>query len=240
VPTQATAPEIQETFLKLAKKWHPDRLGPEYADVKEAVTRIFSRMSEAHQTLSDAMKRREYDQRDRRAAREAEEAELVHRALRAATAFQRAEILLKRSSMAQAEEEARKALADDPSQPEYRALVAWLDAQKPGADPHAAIAVLDKVIAAAPNDVRSRWYRGQLNKRAGRDARAVRDFRAIVEQDPRHVDAQREIRLYEMRHSGRPPSDRPSDSPHERSSKPPSADEKSKTEGGLLSRIFKR
>jgi curved DNA-binding protein CbpA len=241
VSAQASASEIQESYLKLAKKWHPDRLAAEYADVKQAVTRIFSRMTEAQQTLSDPLKRREYDQRDRKAAREAEEAEHVLRVLRAATCFQRAEILLKRNSLVQAEEEARKALAEDPNQPEYRALVAWLEAQKPGADPNAAIAVLDKVIATAPNDVRSRWYRGQLNKRAGRDTRAVRDFRAIVEQDPRHVDAQREVRLYDMRHSGRPPSDRPSDSPLERSSKPP-VEEKSKAEGpgGLLSRFFKR
>ena len=240
VAPQAEAAQIQERYLKLAKKWHPDRLAPEYADVKEAVTRIFSRMSEAQQTLCDPLKRREYDQRDRRAAREAEEAEQVHRALRAATSFQRAEIWLKRGSPAQAEEEARKALAEDPSQPEYRALVAWLDAQKPGADLNAAIAVLDKAISLAPNDVRSRWYRGQLWKRVGRDTRAVRDFRAIVEQDPRHVDAQREIRLFEMRHSGRPSSDRPSDSPQDRASKLP--DDKNKGEGGsgLLRRIFKR
>jgi curved DNA-binding protein CbpA len=242
VSPQSEATEIHQSYLRLAKKWHPDRLGPEYADVREAVMRIFSRMTEAQQTLCDVVKRREYDQRDRRAAREAEEAEQVHRILRGATSFQRAEILLKRNNLPMAEEEARKAIADDPGQPEYRALLAWLEAQKAGADPNASIAALDKVISASPNDVRARWYRGQLYKRVGRDTRAVRDFRAIVEQDPRHVDAQREIRLFEMRHSGRPPSDRPSDSPAERSSKPP-AEEKARPResgSGLLSRIFKR
>jgi curved DNA-binding protein CbpA len=244
VPETATSAEIQDSYLKLAKKWHPDRLGAEFDDVREAVTRIFARMSEAQQTLSDVAKRRDYDNRGHRAASDAEEAEHVHRVLRAATAFQRAEILLKRNALAQAEEEARSALADDPSQPEYRALLAWLEAQKPGADVNAAIAVLDKVISALPNDVRSRWYRGQLYKRSGRDNRAVRDFRAIVEQDARHVDAQREIRLYEMRHTGnsRPPSDRPSVAPPDRSSKVPPEDKSKSGSGasGLFSRLFKR
>jgi curved DNA-binding protein CbpA len=240
----ATSTEIQENYLRLAKKWHPDRLGPEFDEVREAVTRIFARMSEAQQILSDPAKRRDYDNRDLRAANDAEEAEHVHRVLKAATAFQRAEILLRRNSLAQAEEEARSALADDPSQPEYRALLAWLEAQKPNADVNAAIAVLDKVISALPNDVRSRWYRGQLYKRSGRDNRAIRDFRAIVEQDPRHVDAQREIRLYEMRHTGgsRPPSDRPSVTPPDRNSKPPPEDKSKGATGasGLFSRLFKR
>jgi len=245
VSETASAAEIHESYLKLAKKWHPDRLGSEFDDVRDAVTRIFARMSEAQQILSDPLKRRDYDNREHRAAVDAEEAEHVQRVLRAATAFQRAEILLKRNALAQAEEEARSALADDPSQPEYRALVAWLDALKPGADVNAAIAVLDKVITALPNDVRSRWYRGQLYKRTGRDNRAVRDFRAIVEQDPRHVDAQREIRLYEMRNTGggRPPSDRPSVAPPDRGASEPQPENKSKGESGasgLFSRLFKR
>ena len=244
VAETATSAEIQESFLKLAKKWHPDRLGSEFDDVREAVTRIFARMSEAQQTLSDVGRRRDYDNRVLRAANDAEEAEHVQRVLRAATAFQRAEILLKRNALAQAEEEARSALKEDPSQPEYRALLAWLEAQKPGADLNAAIAALDKVISVLPNDVRSRWYRGQLYKRAGRDNRAIRDFRAIAEQDPRHVDAQREIRLYEMRNTGgsRPPSDRPSVTPPDRGSRLP-PDDKSKSgsgASGLFSRLFKR
>jgi hypothetical protein len=47
-------------------------------------------------------------------------------------------------------------------------------------------------------------------KRAGLDARAIQDFRWIAENNPRDVDAQRELRLYSMRHrqdtpsSGRP------------------------------------
>ena len=33
----------------------------------------------------------------------------------------------------------------------------------------------------------------------GKNGKAIGDFRFIVENDPRHLDAQREIRLYEMR-----------------------------------------
>ncbi|MFO7177641.1 MAG: DnaJ domain-containing protein [Pseudomonadota bacterium] len=240
VSTEATASEIQEAFLRLAKRWHPDRLGPEHADVRPLVTRIFARMTEAQQVLTDTIQRREYDLRDKRAQREAEEAEQVQRVLRAATAFQKAEILLRRNNLAGAEEEVRRAVADDPKQPEYRALLAWLEAQKPNADVNAAIAVLDQVLTELPNHLNARWYRGQLYKRVGRATRAVRDFRYIVEHDPRNVDAIREVRLYEMRQaSGRGPSERPSDAPPHRSSRPPSQPRQGGT-GGLLKRIFKK
>ncbi len=238
--TDASTAEIQAAFLTLAKRWHPDRLGPEYADVRPLVTRIFARMSEAHQVLTDTIQRREYDQRDKRAQREAEEAEQVQRVLRAATAFQKAEILLRRNNLAGAEEEVRRAVADDPKQPEYRALLAWLDAQKPNADVNASIAVLDQVLTELPNDLRARWYRGQLYKRAGRATRAVRDFRYIVEHDPRNVDAVREVRLYEMRQaSGRGQSERPSDAPAARSSRPAPHSRQGES-GSFLKRIFKK
>jgi tetratricopeptide (TPR) repeat protein len=208
--------------------------------VREAVTRIFARMSEAQQTLCDPERRKEYDQRGAASEVAAEEAEHVQRILRATTAFQRAEILLKRGNLVQAEEEARKALADDPNQPEYRALLAWLEAQKPGAALAPSIAVLDRVLSESPNDLRARWYRGQLHKRNGKDNKAIRDFRGIVEQDPRHVDAQREIRLYDMRNTGNKlQSDRPSDKPVERPSRLPS-EQKATGASGLFNRFFKK
>jgi hypothetical protein len=84
-----------------------------------------------------------------------------------------------------------------------------------------------------------RWFRGQVLKRLGKERQALEDFRFIVENDPRHVDAQREIRLFEMKrlHGGAPRSDPPggargSDHPR-RSDHPPE-------KGGLLGRLFKR
>jgi hypothetical protein len=78
-----------------------------------------------------------------------------------------------------------------------------------------------------------RWYRGQLLKRLGRERQAIEDFRFIILKDPRNVDAQREIRLFDMR---RPQtrSDAPADGAR-RPSPPPDAPSKS-----FLGKLFKR
>jgi hypothetical protein len=58
-------------------------------------------------------------------------------------------------------------------------------------------------------NLRVRWYRGQLLKRLGRERQAIEDFRLIVERDPRHVDAQRELRLFDMQRGRKSSSDAP-------------------------------
>jgi curved DNA-binding protein CbpA len=233
--------EVQPVFLALAKKWHPDRLPPELADLKEAASRIFSRMSEASQVLGDLVQRREYDKKLRRAGREAEEQEHVMRVLKAATAFQKAEVFIKRNNLAAAEVEARQALSDDPDQADHIALVAWLAAQKSDANVEASIKELDRALMIQPTNVRVLWYRGQLYKRIGKLGRAMRDFRYVVERDPRHVDAQREIRLYNMRRTDRPTSIPPSAGEGRPTPSPTPAEKpKSGEGGGFISKLFKR
>jgi len=227
VAPDATPPVIQAAFFQLAKKWHPDRIGPELMDVRELSSKVFSRMSEAHQILSDAARRKEYDELRKSGAGSAEEQEQVQRVLRATTAFQKAEVLMKRNNLSAAVEEARKAVELDPSQADYIALLAWLESTQLNANLEEILARVEKAQRLEPNNTRIRWYRGSLLKRLGKSGKAMGDFRFIVENDPRHLDAQREIRLYEMRKAEqrrtgqKSPSDRPSAAPGRPSAAPP-------------------
>ena len=219
---------IQAAFFQLAKKWHPDRLGPDLADVRDLATKVFARMSEAHQVLADASRRKEYDALHKEGAGGAEEQEQVQRVLRAASAFQKAEVLMKRNNTPAALEEARKAVELDPSQADYIALLAWLESTSLNANMDEILARIEKAQRLEPNNTRIRWYRGSILKRLGKNGKAVGDFRFIVENDPRHLDAQREIRLYEMRKAEqrrtgqKTPSDRPSAQPARSSGAPES------------------
>ena len=56
----------------------------------------------------------------------------VEAVLEASLAFQKAEISLKRNDMVQAEELARRARTLDPKQADYLAMLAWLEATRPG------------------------------------------------------------------------------------------------------------
>jgi curved DNA-binding protein CbpA len=191
---------------------------------------VFSRMSEAHQVLADPERRSQYDELVKTGEGAADEQEQVQRVVRAATNFQKAQVFLKRNNLAGAEEAARAALADAPDEADHIALVAWLDANKPGADLMAALKIIDKAARAEDANLRIRWYRGQLLKRLGRGYAALEDFRFIVERDPRHVDAQREIRLQELAHSKSGGSKPPRRTP------PPPPPEKP----GFLGKLFKK
>jgi curved DNA-binding protein CbpA len=236
VPRDAPESAIAGAYFQLAKRWHPDRLGPAYSDVREVATKVFARMSEAHQVLSDPARRKEYDELEKAGQGAAEDQEQVQKIVRAAMNFQKAQVLLKRNNLPAAEEAARAALADAPDQADHLALVAWLEATKPNADLEARLRELDKAVSMEPANTRVRWFRGQILKRLGKERKALEDFRLIVEQDPRHVDAQREIRLHDMKRPGartsHPPSDRGGEAG--RASVPPGE------KGGIFGRLFKR
>jgi tetratricopeptide (TPR) repeat protein len=164
----------------------------------------------------------------------------VQKVLKATTAFQKAEVLLKRGNLALAEKEAQIAFENDPSQADHVALHVWIQAQKPEANLTDLAVQLEKAAKTEPNNLRVRWYRGQLLKRLGRNREALHDFRFIVERDPRHTDAHREVRLYAMRRGNRSPSD-----PPHTPSQPPSPDSSGRKTSppgkpGLFNKLFKK
>jgi curved DNA-binding protein CbpA len=238
IPDDARTETVQSAFFQLAKRFHPDRHGAELEDVRDQATRLFARMTEAHQVLSDPVRRKEYDELVKQGEGAAEEQEEVLRVVRAATSFQKAQVFLKRNNLTAAETEARQALADDPEQADHIALVAWLDANKPNPDLEAVLKVLNKCVTMEEVNLRVRWYRGQIQKRLGHERRAIEDFRFIVERDPRHVDAQRELRMHDMRRgaqkSNAPRAPGDSGRPRRPSSDPPPG------KGGFFGKFFKR
>jgi DnaJ-domain-containing protein 1 len=256
LPRDAATTAVQEAYLKLAKAYHPDRLPAELADLKPLATKIFARMSEAHQTLTDTSKRANYVEQLNRGTPDDED-EKVRKVLHAAGAFQKAEVLLKKRMLAAAELEANRALEEDPEQADYLALYAWIQACK--ADSESRLPELCQLLTEAvtrnPNSEKNRYYRVQVYKRLGQLDRAVADCRIIVEKNPHHVDALREIRLWEMRRSPQrqPPAaatrgtnpqrttgTRPASDPPAGSQVPGKKSDPPQAPGGLFGRFFKR
>jgi hypothetical protein len=121
------------------------------------------------------------------------------RQMMAAEAFARAERLMANGNVARAEEEARAAVEAVPSQAEYVALAAWIAALKPGADVSHVTVELKRALRLAENNVKVHWYRGLVLQHLGRHEYALREFRTVLKLDPRHLDAARQVRVYEMR-----------------------------------------
>jgi tetratricopeptide (TPR) repeat protein len=165
--------------------------------------------------------------------------ETVARVIEAATDFQKAEVCFKRNDLVQAEHWCRKAIEADTTQYDYHALLAWLVALKPeNQSPEKtveSIKILDRAVSKNNRSENAYFWRGLLYKRLGKADLALKDFRQVVEINPRNIDAAREVRLYQMRKSSNPaPSKTGRSSPV-----PPKAGDPSKS-SGILGRLFKK
>jgi tetratricopeptide (TPR) repeat protein len=246
VRRDATLEAVQASFFSLAKKWHPDRLPTELAAVRDACSRVFARMSEAHSTLSDAAKRETYMLLLADGSGSPETQQKVAKVIDAATNFQKAEVCLRRGDHVQAEALCQLALEADATQSDYLAMMAWLLALKPeNQSPEKTLKSLTMLSDAIKLNARCEmayFWRGMLLRRLGKAEAAMRDFKEAVELNPRNIDAAREVRLYRMRggrFSTAPPNAKgDSGSPPRRSSPLPSKSEETKPR--LLDRLFKK
>jgi len=238
VPPDADAAVIRAEFFRLAKRWHPDRLPEELADLRSQVTQIFGRMSEANQILTDAARRADYDEK-LHSAPDSDQRQ-VTQILEAVSAYQRAEVHLKRKDTARALEEAKKAYEGDSSQADHVALYGHILSLE-GGDGAEALALLDRAIRLDENNVRALWYRGSLHKKAGRQNQALRDFRSVVELKPQHFEAKRELRLHDMRRRTGPSTSVVPDSARHSQTEGPSSKRGQETpKPGFLGRFLKK
>ncbi|HEY3500655.1 MAG TPA: DUF4388 domain-containing protein [Polyangiaceae bacterium] len=121
------------------------------------------------------------------------------RALRAQAAFQKAEAFLQRGNLEMARLEAKLALEHDPTKLDHIALNAYLSLFAPAPNPREVLSELDRALESLEAGIKVHWYRGLALKRLGRHASALREFRTVVEEDPHHIDAAREVHIYEER-----------------------------------------
>jgi tetratricopeptide (TPR) repeat protein len=198
--------QIQKAYLDAARKWHPDRLPKELAHVKQQVSKIFARMNEAQRTLINEGSRAEYLERLAAGGGTPEDEAKVSRLVDAAMEFQKSEVMLKTGDLRGAQQLARKAHEADPDQPEYAALLAWVDAQLKGPAAEGdtkhydkEIRILSKIIKEEKEFEKAIFWRGTLLKQCGQMEAAMKDFHRVVKLNPRNLDAAREIRVFEMR-----------------------------------------
>ncbi len=124
-----------------------------------------------------------------------------------------AEEKLQMKDVAAALELAERAYAKEPDSSDAAALRALARLQLPGADAKALAVELDERVTDDRPHLRARHARALLRRRLGDDAGAMRDLRRVLELDPGHADAARELAVLESRQAA---------------------------PGGLLSRLFRR
>jgi tetratricopeptide (TPR) repeat protein len=135
--------DIKKAYFKEAKKYHPDtlaRIGLD--DIREDAARVFARLAEAYEVLSDKDKKKSYDSGD------SEPAQIdTARLTQAETSFRKGEILLKMGNFLNALDYLKPAVELWPEEPAYQALLGWAYYKQPKSDPEHArehLAIADK------------------------------------------------------------------------------------------------
>jgi curved DNA-binding protein CbpA len=228
IPRTASPAEVQKAFLEAAKTWHPDRVPSDFAELKPLVMQVFGRLDAARATLSDTTRRARYLEEIEKPSTPAKAADVA--AAEASFEFKKAEALLKRNDIATAERHLRRATELAPKNADYRATLVWVKVTPTSTPPEleAVLAELDRVVAQDANNKRALFYRAQVRKRVGRAKEAHADFLRVSELDPSNIDAQREVRLFNMR------KERSGETGKNEKQGPPTG------EGGFLKKLFKR
>ncbi len=162
--------------------------------MKNEVAKIFSHMTEAHRTLVDPEARRAYDAQRKAAA--------------ASTVRPREEILraiatsMTARDFARAEHLAQQLVERDKEDSEAIALHAWASVRGGEAteeELRAALAQTERAVNQDRTNDQAVYFRGLVHKRLGNVPAAFRDFARAMQINPKHIDAEREVRLFAMR-----------------------------------------
>jgi hypothetical protein len=192
IDRKATATDVKKTFFLLARELHPDTVQDGHAELRELKQRLFARVNEAAQVLQDEKRRKEHeDELDGKGSVD------VARIFAAEEAFQRGEIMIKARKIAEGLALVEEAIELNQDEGEFYAWRGWArfvlskdrKTQHPqsAADCRKALAMIEKCLPA--------WlFLGNMAKAMGDAQEAERNFRKVLELDPKHVDAQRELR----------------------------------------------
>ncbi len=192
--------ELSLAFAQQSMRFAPESLPDALAGLRARATRIFARLSEAHQTLADPERRAHYDQ-TQAASHKLQPQPPGAVALESDSCHREAERLLRLSDYPGALAHAQRALRAERSA-RNEALYAWLLAlcgSGPGAVHPRAVAHIDAALRREPQAVAAHYYRALILKRAGQHEEARLQWKRVLKLSPDHAEAARELRVLEMR-----------------------------------------
>ncbi len=192
----ADANAVKIAYLKAARSYHPDTVAPGSPEaLAKAKADIFALIGEANRTLSDAVLRADYV------------AELdaggtgskvdVEKILRAEEVFQKGRIMMQNRKYAEGLKLFEEAVTCNEDEAEFyawRGYAKYLSATDRKASGTVAMKDLQHCISKNPNVATAYYFMGFIQKANGDEKNALANFKKTVALDPKHIDAQREVR----------------------------------------------
>jgi curved DNA-binding protein CbpA len=236
VPRDAGVDLVRKQYFALAKRWHPDRAIGELAPLRPFVEQCFALFTTAQETLSDEKKRGVYLRQVQEGGGTPQADRKLEAILWAAKEHQKAEILIRQRNCEAAASLLSAAIEVVDDEPDLLASYGWCLYNLPHSDGRISemLTAVDRALAIEPKHDRAQYYKGMILTRAGKDAEAAVAFRKALELNPKNTDAQREVRLLDMRgKSGTTGKSTASKAPP-----PGRPDDKKGDAGGFLSKLF--
>lgn len=202
VSQNATSAEVETAFLRAARRFHPDRLaGGRVQDLQPMAERILARINEAAMILGNPARRADYVASLAIGLKASQTS--LPTVLEGENQFLKGEVHLRKGEYAKAIESFTLAIQGNPSEPQYRAYLAWARFEDPKARKEAlameTLRTLETVIRDRPKFGRGHFWLGQIWKFLNQTDRAAQAFRAAEDIDTSLIEASRELRLIEMR-----------------------------------------
>lgn len=189
--------QVKAAFLSLAKTFHPDRLPPSLPHLAQKMSAVFESIRESYETLYDDQKRAAFTtaQQNRQASR-LDPAQ----AQQASDLFKMAEVFFKKRDYRQAESHYARSHAVDKGATSLAAQ-GWAIYMDPArrSEAQQARALMQKALGIDANNDRAHYQLGVIARVEGDMDRAERHFREAVRVNPKHLEANQELRLIEMR-----------------------------------------
>jgi curved DNA-binding protein CbpA len=236
VPENASNDDVSAAYLRSMRQFHPDRLASlGLKEWTEKAARLVSQMNDAHAVLMDPRRRAEYVANRGAPAPAVDSGRTI---IAAEEAFQRGEVLLKKGDHVKALEAFSQAMKANPLEPAYKAYWAWTRFDSPAAPKDRLVRdtlkVLEEVLRDRSKFPLAHYWTGLLYKYLGDNTNAENSFRIAVGQDKALLEAERELRLMEMRRTRAATTPATADRPTG------TATAARKDPGGLLNKILKR
>jgi curved DNA-binding protein CbpA len=199
--------EVKNAYFALAKKYHPDRVGvsPDALE-RKSVEDLFAKITEAHSVLTNESARKEYEA----TLGLQESGELggadAGRILESEVSFQKGSVLVRKGDFSGAIEFLQQAIGLYDAEPEYHLLLGWASYRNASKSRDAAgmkmgKGMIEKALLANEKLAQGHFYQGLIAKSEGEIERAKRCFEKTVALDPRHNEANSELRVLNLRRS---------------------------------------
>ncbi|MBL9038092.1 MAG: J domain-containing protein, partial [Archangium sp.] len=202
----ATREQVKTAFLNLAKVFHPDRLPPSLPALASKMSTVFEGIREAYDVLYDDTRRSVYVAQKVASAPPPP----VPPAQQAADLMKVGEAAFKKRDYRSADEAFAKAHALDKAANSLAAQ-GWAIYMDPARKTDAATAktMMQKALSLDGNCDRAHYQLGVIARVEGDMDRAEKFFRDALRTNPKHLEANQELRLIEMRKKKGPPEPPP-------------------------------